>query len=89
MSTRDLIEFYRARLDEEEAGVRDCIESAEPNVGQTDLDELATRRTVLDMYEIAAKHDDERAPGLRLAVQYLAAHYDKHADYREGYRPGQ
>ncbi|WND36938.1 DUF6221 family protein [Streptomyces sp. BB1-1-1] len=89
MSTRDLIEFYRARLDEEEAAVRDLIESAEPNIGEADLDELATRRTVLDMYEIAERNADERAPGLRLAVQYLAAHYGRHADYREEFRPGQ
>jgi hypothetical protein len=89
MSTRDLIEFYRARLNDEEANVRDCIESAEPNVGETDLDEIAIRRTIVDMYEIAERHGDERAPGLRLAVQYLASRHDRHADYREGFRPGQ
>ncbi|MEU3102944.1 DUF6221 family protein [Streptomyces griseoflavus] len=89
MSTRDLIEFFRARLDDEEAAVRDCIESAEPNIGEADLDELAARRAVLDAYEVAELHDDERAPGLRLAVQHLAGHYEGHADYREEYRPGQ
>ncbi|MGW4727649.1 DUF6221 family protein [Streptomyces shenzhenensis] len=87
MTPRALIEFYRARLDEEEAAVRDCILSYEPNVGEGDVDEIATRRAVLDAYERAVAQDDERAAGLGLAVQYLASHHGRHADYREEFRP--
>lgn len=87
MSSRDLIEFYRARLDEEEAQIRDLIESWEPNVGGADLAELAARRAVLDAYEQAAEQEDERAPGLRVAVQHLATYHQEHGDYREEYRP--
>ncbi|MEU8805039.1 DUF6221 family protein [Streptomyces anthocyanicus] len=87
MSTRDLITFYRARLDEEEAQIRDAIASWEAHVGGDDLAELAARRAVLDAYEQAAEEEDERAPGLRAAVQHLATYHQEHGDYREEYRP--
>ncbi|MER7697021.1 DUF6221 family protein [Streptomyces sp. NPDC096095] len=89
MNIRDLITFYRARLDAEEANLRDFILSLEPNVGTLDLEELAARRTVLDAYEQAERYDTERAVGLRYAVQCLAVYHHRHPDYREEYRPGQ
>jgi hypothetical protein len=85
--SRDLIEFYRARLNEEDAQIRDLIAYGEPNIGGADLAELAARCAVLDAYEQAAEQEDERAPGLRVAVQHLATYHQDHADYREEYRP--
>lgn len=79
----DLTEFYRARLDDEEANIRDCLAAGESNVSPNDLDDIEAKRQLLDWLQLI----DHDAPVLDGAVRLLAQPYAAHQDYRPEWRP--
>lgn len=95
----NLAAFYRARLDEDEAGVRDCIESGEPNVGGFDLADIAAKRRILARHAQCGSGigycddgghawDEDDVPGGGCPdVADLARPYASHPDYRADWSP--
>lgn len=91
----DLVRFWTDRLDEEEAGIRDCLLSGEPNVSECDLDDVTAKRELAQKYDEVADNDGDEpyeyafgyANALGEAVRLLAAVYADHPDYRTEWRP--
>ncbi|MFR9794206.1 DUF6221 family protein [Streptomyces sp. MB22_4] len=91
----DLVRFWIDRLDEEEAGIRDCLLSDEPNVSERDLDDVTAKRKLAQKYDEVADNDVNEpyeyafgyANALGEAVRLLAVVYADHPDYRTEWRP--
>lgn len=91
----DLVRFWTDRLDEEEAGIRDCLASDEPNVSERDLEDIAAKRQLAAKYdEVADNNVNEPyeyaygyANALGEAVRLLVMPYADHPDYRAEWRP--
>lgn len=92
----DLVEFLTARLDSEEAIIRDGIEAGESNISALDLLDVEAKRSVVNAYAVVADMDTSdpepefaygRAVGLGQAVRLLAVRYADHPDYNEAWRP--
>lgn len=87
----DLVRFWTDRLDEDEAGTRDCLASDEPNVSERDLGDIAAKRELLRQYE-HLKHDvrPDDLTGVwafEAVLRAFAAAYADHPEYNEAWRP--
>ncbi|WP_329424024.1 DUF6221 family protein [Streptomyces sp. NBC_01268] len=88
----DLVEFLRARLDEDEAIIRDGVEAGESNISLLDLVDIDAKRRIVaylvgELEDSGGDnpwwYDDKLTPVLRL----LALPYADHPDYDEAWRP--
>lgn len=89
--TDDLTQFLRARLDEDDANIRDCIESGESNVSPRDLLDVAAWRVLLKehdrlMYDVMPD-DLSGVWAMEAVMRSKAAVYAAHPDYRPEWRP--
>lgn len=83
----DLIAFVRARLSEDEAGIREALRTEDEWVSERDLIDIQAKRMLLD--------DAERDPdaswtaygSAQWRVCVLAMPYRDHADYRPEWTP--
>lgn len=85
----DLVEFLRARYDEDEAVIRDGVEAGESNISLLDLvDTDAKRRIVAGIAE--ADPHGAHITGTFTAwdvLRLLAMPYSDHPSYDEAWRP--
>lgn len=85
----DLVEFLRARLDDEEATIKDGIESGESNISALDLVDIDAKRRIVEGIEDADPHG-AHITGTFTAwdvLRLLALPYVGHPDYDEAWRP--
>ncbi|MFB7278074.1 DUF6221 family protein [Streptomyces hydrogenans] len=94
----DLVEFLHARLNEDEALIRDGVEAGESNISLLDLVDIDAKRRIIELHGPAEYEYADAdvcstcdrggplpypCPTLRL----LALPFARHPDYAEAWRP--
>lgn len=90
-----IVEFLTARYDEAESGIREALKTEDYGVSQSDLDDIAAKRAIIEDYEDHVKtYRDEPTPagegirfGLLLALARIAEGYADRPGYDVEWKP--